>query len=115
MLISIRDPGSEAPIPLKDFKQMHCFEFLDVEDADNFEEEVKCSPEDAAAIVELLKYALENRMNVVVHCFAGICRSGAVAEVGVMMGFDDVGRWRSPNLCVKRLMMEHLGWAYANE
>jgi hypothetical protein len=51
-------------------------------------------------------------MNVVVHCFAGICRSGAVAEVGVMMGFDDVGRTRIPNLLVKHRMMRALGWTY---
>jgi hypothetical protein len=51
-------------------------------------------------------------MNVVVHCFAGICRSGAVCEVGVMMGFNDTERFRSPNLLVKHRMMKHLGWTY---
>jgi hypothetical protein len=55
-------------------------------------------------------------MNVVVHCHAGICRSGAVAEVGVMMGFADCERFRIPNLLVKHKMMRVLGWAYnANE
>jgi hypothetical protein len=51
-------------------------------------------------------------MNVVVHCYAGICRSGAVCEVGVMMGFQDTGRFRSPNLLVKHGMMRALGWTY---
>jgi hypothetical protein len=51
-------------------------------------------------------------MNVVVHCFAGICRSGAVTEVGVMMGFEDTGRFRAPNLLVKHRMMRALGWTY---
>jgi hypothetical protein len=51
-------------------------------------------------------------MNVVVHCFAGICRSGAVCEVGVMMGFNDTGRFRAPNLLVKHRMMRALGWTY---
>ena len=51
-------------------------------------------------------------MNVVVHCYAGICRSGAVCEVGVMMGFNDTERFRSPNLLVKHRMMKALGWTY---
>jgi len=59
-----------------------------------------------------LQHAKDNRMNVVVHCFAGICRSGAVCEVGVMMGFEDTGRFRSPNLLVKHRMMRALGWTY---
>jgi hypothetical protein len=29
-----------------------------------------------------------------------------------MMGFDDVGKWRSPNLLVKHRMMRVLGWTY---
>jgi predicted protein tyrosine phosphatase len=59
---------------------------------------------------------MENRMNVVVHCTAGLCRSGAVAEVGIMMGFDDTERTRIPNIRVKHRMMKVLGWTYdANE
>ena len=74
------------------------------------------SDEQAAEIVQLLKHALDNRMNVVVHCYAGLCRSGAVAEVGVMMGFRDCGRTRIPNLRVKHKLMKQLGWTYdANE
>ena len=73
---------------------------------------MRCSQEQANELVRLLQHALENRMNVVVHCHMGVCRSGAVAELGVMMGFDDVGRWRSPNLLVKHRMMSALGWTY---
>jgi hypothetical protein len=51
-------------------------------------------------------------MDVVVHCVAGVCRSGAVAEVGVMLGFDDTEVFRSPNLLVKHKMMRKLGWTY---
>jgi hypothetical protein len=43
---------------------------------------------------------------------AGLCRSGAVCEVGVMMGFDDTERFRSPNLLVKHKLMQALGWTY---
>ena len=51
-------------------------------------------------------------MNVIVHCVAGVCRSGAVCEIGVMMGFDDTEVFRSPNLLVKHKMMKVLGWTY---
>jgi hypothetical protein len=39
-----------------------------------------------------------------------------VAEVGIMMGFDDTERTRIPNIRVKHRMMKVLGWTYdANE
>ena len=113
MLISIVDPASWRPTPAHKFKEQHNFEFLDVEDKDQvLEEAMKCSQEQANELVRLLQHALENNMNVVVHCFAGICRSGAVCEVGVMMGFQDTERFRAPNLLVKHRMMKALGWAY---
>ena len=113
MLISIVDPASWRPEAKHEFKERHNFEFLDVERDHHVDDEaMKCSQEQADELVRLLQHALDNRMNVVVHCFAGICRSGAVCEVGVMMGFDDVGRWRSPNLLVKHRMMRVLGWTY---
>ena len=69
----------------------------------------------ANELVRLLQHALDRRMDVVVHCHAGICRSGAVAEVGVMMGFNDAEAFRSPNLLVKHKMMKCLGWTYDSE
>lgn len=113
MLISITDPASWRPTPKHVFKEIHHFEFLDIEKNDEcLDEEMRCSQEQANELVRLLQHALDNRMNVVVHCFAGICRSGAVAEIGVMLGFDDVGNFRSPNLLVKHRMMNALGWEY---
>jgi len=113
MLISITDPASWRPIAQHQFKERHDFEFLDVEEKDHvLEEAMRCSHEQAAELVRLLQHALDNRMNVVVHCFAGICRSGAVCEVGVAMGFDDTERFRAPNLLVKHRMMKALGWTY---
>jgi predicted protein tyrosine phosphatase len=114
MLIQIMDTGTSWwPNPVHNFKETHRFEFLDVERDDVVaDEEMKISDIQAAELVRLLKHALANRMNVVVHCFAGICRSGAVCEIGVMMGFDDTERFRQPNLLVKHKMMKELGWTY---
>ena len=117
MLIQIVDCGMEFPTPKYTFKEVHQFEFLDVEEKDVVADEaMKCSQEQANALVALLKSAKDNRMNVIVHCHAGVCRSGAVAEVGIMMGFDDTEAFRSPNLLVKHRMMKALGLSYdANE
>jgi rhodanese-related sulfurtransferase len=116
MLIQIADPATFFPDPHFNFKEAHRFEFLDAEDGDRFPEECMISDEQAAEIVALLQRALDKSMNVVVHCHAGICRSGAVVEVASMMGFTPTDRLRIPNLRVKHKMMKVLGWTYdANE
>ena len=112
MLIQIVDPAMVFPKPKYRFREVHQFEFLDLEDTDDFADEFKITDEQAERLVRLLQHALENKMNVVVHCVAGVCRSGAVCEVGVMMGFRDTEVYRSPNLLVKRKMMKVLGWTY---
>ena len=121
MLIQIVDPAMEFPTPSYPFKEIHQFEFLDIEEdgMTNFGDgvmrdmsEFAITQAQADQLVELLQRAFENRMNVVVHCVAGVCRSGAVCEVGVMMGFQDTEAFRSPNLLVKHKMMKKLGWTY---
>jgi predicted protein tyrosine phosphatase len=121
MLIQIVDPAMEFPAPAYNFKEIHQFEFLDIEEdglTNNGDgtwtdmSEFAVTQEQADKLVELLQKALANRMHVVVHCHAGVCRSGAVCEVGVMMGFDDTEVFRSPNLLVKHKMMKKLGWTY---
>jgi len=113
MLIQIVDPALGFPEPKFNFKEIHQFEFLDLEKDDfALEEEMKITDAQAEQLVKLLQHALENKMNVVVHCVAGVCRSGAVCEVGVMMGFRDAEAYRSPNLLVKHKMMKVLGWTY---
>ena len=112
MLIQIVDPAMEFPTPLYKFREVHQFEFLDLEQNDAYGEEFKVTDAQAAELVRLLQHALDNRMDVVVHCVAGVCRSGAVCEVGVMMGFQDTEVFRSPNLMVKHKMMKILGWTY---
>lgn len=113
MLIQIVDPPGDFPVPKRQFKEVHQFQFLDVE-KDDFvlDEEMRCSQDQANELVKLLQHALDKRMNVIVHCVAGVCRSGAVCEVGVMLGFQDTEVFRSPNLLVKHRMMKALGWTY---
>lgn len=113
MLIQIVDPCMEFPQPKYQFREVHQFEFLDLERDDlQGAEEFKITEAQANQLVQLLQRALAKNMNVVVHCVAGICRSGAVCEVGVMMGFQDREVYRSPNLLVKHRMMKSLGWTY---
>jgi predicted protein tyrosine phosphatase len=114
MLIRIQDPATEFG-KIKHahmFKEVYEFEFLDAEDADGFEDECKISDEQAQQLVNLLQHALDRSMNVVVHCHAGICRSGAVVEVASMIGFTPVDKYRQPNLRVKHRMMKVLGLTY---
>lgn len=115
MLIQIADPATFFPEPKKQFKDIHQFEFLDAEDTDVDRwggDEFFITDAQAGALVDLLQYALKNHMNVLVHCHAGICRSGAVVEVASMMGFTPTDRYRQPNLRVKHKMMKYLGWTY---
>jgi predicted protein tyrosine phosphatase len=112
MLIQIVDPAMEFPTPAHQFKEVHQFEFLDLEQNDKWGDEFKVTDQQAEQLVGLLQHALDNRMDVIVHCVAGVCRSGAVCEVGVMMGFNDTEVFRSPNLMVKHKMMKKLGWTY---
>jgi predicted protein tyrosine phosphatase len=121
MLIQIMDPPGDFPTPKYKFKEVHQFDFLDIEDdgMTNLGDggwtdmsEFAITQEQAKELVRLLRHAYDNRMNVVTHCFAGLCRSGAVAQVGIEMGFDDVGNFKSPNTRVMRMMMEELELPY---
>ena len=113
MLIQLMDPDAGWwPVPKHTFTEVHQFSFLDVENTDEYPEDVKISDKQAAELVRLLHHALASEMNVVVHCYAGICRSGAVVEVGSMMGIEPVEKYRQPNILVKHKMMKVLGWTY---
>ena len=115
-LIQITDPAYYPPIPKQNFFIVSQFEFLDAEDEDiekyGYPEEALISDKQAESLVRILKKALEMDLNVLVHCHAGICRSGAVVEVAQMMGFTPTDRFRQPNLRVKHKMMKALGWSY---
>lgn len=113
MLIQIMDPPGDFPTPKFKFKETHQFQFLDIEDEDHADDpEMFISEAQAKELVRLLRHAHAHCMNVVVHCYAGVCRSGAVVEVGTHLGFDAVEKFRSPNTRAMRLMMAELGLPY---
>lgn len=113
MLIQIVDPDSNFPVPQYNFKEIYQFKFFDLEEEDtDVSPNLKITAKQAKQIVKLLKHALVNDMPVIVHCHAGLCRSGAIAEVGVMMGFNDTGKFRLPNKMVKKMLIKELGWGY---
>lgn len=111
-LIQIADPASGFPTPKYPFAMVSQFEFLDAEDSDGFPDETKISDAQARQLVNILQQAHAMDMNVMVHCHAGICRSGAVTEVGTLIGFTATERFRMPNLRVKHRMMKVLGLTY---
>lgn len=109
ILIQIQDPGWSFPYPRYQFKEVYKFSFFDATDEIKF----KCiTDNEAKQIVEILQRAFANGINVISHCAAGICRSGAITEVGVMLGFEDAKSIRIPNTLVKRKLMKELGWTY---
>ena len=112
ILIQITDPDSEFVVPKfkDDFEHIVQYKFYDVTAPlwgnDRLLEPI--TQEQAESLVGTLVFAQEYDYDVIVHCAAGLCRSGAVTEVGVIMGFDAVHDNRMPNVEVKSKMMRCL-------
>lgn len=104
VLIQIVDNDMDFPKPKHHFELIYQFKFLDIEE-DN---ELAISDFQAKEIAGILKYALQARRNVIVHCVAGVCRSGAVIQAGVDIGFLDTETFRIPNLRVKQKLHNFL-------
>ncbi len=107
VLISIVDPDMEHPVPKYPFDPglVFRFKFLDIED-DNKDAITK---EQAESIWNILETAKNENRNVIVHCVAGICRSGAVAEAAIAgLGFQDTETRRIPNIRVKKFLLENV-------
>ena len=115
ILIQIGDPCSEFPKPNQKFYRTFQFEFLDLERDSEGCEEFKITDEQASDIAKILMFALNEDRNVLVHCHMGICRSGAITEVGSIMGFTPTSRYRQPNLLVKHKILKALGLTYDSE
>lgn len=108
-LVRVRDRvdgwSREAPARLGDFARVFEFEFNDAEDESGMDEK------QALEVATILSKALGAGANILAHCSAGVCRSGAICEVGVAMGFEDLQGPRSPNLRAKRLLMKAAGFS----
>lgn len=101
LLIQISDPGSWKPTPKHKFAEILKFEFLDLDDADlraypALEDCVFKVSQAKDILSALVEAKLKNR-NVIVHCYVGVSRSGAVVEFAKQLGFSDVGNYRAPN------------------
>ena len=113
VLIQIVDPAYGFPTPAHAFASVLQLEFLDEDETCRESlHEFLITDAQAASIIDFLQMALQENRDVIVHCHAGLCRSGAVADVGIMMGFEDTGKIRLPNRLVKHKLMQQLGWTY---
>lgn len=107
VLIRIIDPDMKFSDTAHKFKEEYRFQFLDLEDTlDPINDNLKISDIQAEEIYNILKKSFIENKNVTVHCVMGVCRSGAVAEVGNKMGFYiNPNTYRNPNLRVKHKLM----------
>jgi predicted protein tyrosine phosphatase len=112
VLIQISDTSRDQPIPASKYTYAYEFFFDDIETETDIHGEVGITDEDAAKIADILKTAWDNDYDVIVHCHAGLCRSGAVAQAGEAIGFANGGRDQVPNLRVKHKVMAALGLSY---
>lgn len=87
LLIQICDVGEEhIPVPAI-FQKSARFEFDDVEEPND---PASISDAQADLISKELRQAYADGMNVIVHCYAGIYRSGAVALSAEYIGFERI-------------------------
>lgn len=108
-LIQISDIGCLQPdVKYYDFfKDKLCLTFNDVEDEFDMS---SISDYQAQRIADFVLKAKADNADIVAHCLAGICRSGAVVEAAMSVGYTDaVNRQRIPNALVKRKVMQCLG------
>lgn len=103
-LIQIVDPDMEFPVPDFDFGEsnIYQFKFLDIEEVGPN----SIKQDDAEKIVQILQKSLDDGRIVVVNCVAGVSRSAAIVEIGILMGFRDAGEYRCPNKLVLRMLSE---------
>ena len=94
------------------FKAIYQFKFDDTEDVFD----LNCITDlQAKQIADILSECLKQGVNVVVHCHAGICRSGAVVACAEELGFDKCEKYKLPNALVKRKVMQALAISITKE
>lgn len=96
-LIQIKDTDQEYVVPALKFVKTLQLEFEDTEDESD---ETGCKEHHAKSLVKFLRECFNEKLNVVVHCHAGICRSSAVAVFAQKLGFQLEDKIRLPNKLV---------------
>ena len=112
VLIQISDTPRKSPTPTSKFKHIYEFFFDDIEEESGLDGEVGITNAQAIEIANIIKMAHDNDYDIIVHCHAGLCRSGAVAQAAEAYGFAPGGRKQIPNLRVKHKVMSALGLSY---
>lgn len=123
ILIQIQDPDTKEfinPKYKKDFNKIYQFKFWDAEDEKDIpvkDKEGLFSNKQSLEISKIIQDAKENNLNIVIHCHAGICRSGAITEVCGLYGFDIENQInnRIPNKLVFNKLRKNLGLLYSWE
>lgn len=112
ILIQIADPGMEFPISKYKFYGIRQFNFLDLnEDAKDTPSGIHLiTQQQAEQIISILQTALKSDINITVQCTSGLSRSGAVTEVGEMIGYNYIGLTRQPNSYVKKMLLKQIGY-----
>lgn len=113
-LIQICNEESEHVEPKywKLFKSIRQYKFNDTEDCFD----IDCITDvQAKNIAQSLKDILSREEDLVVHCNAGICRSGAVVACAEELGFEKCCNFKLPNSLVKRKIMQALGLGITKE
>lgn len=111
-LISITDTNKQPANITANFKKVFRFSFDDIislrEETFGFK---RISKEQAEEIANILIQAKTNCVPLWVHCEAGICRSGAVVEAAISIGFvpdDEISEERCPNKFVLKAIQNFL-------
>jgi predicted protein tyrosine phosphatase len=108
MLIQIKDPDWDYCSPYFNFKEVYQFSFADIKNPSEQDLAHAVTDDQAKALADCLMRAKEHKMNVIVHCVVGRCRSGAVVEAAVGLGFDDPLKKRNPNQLVLEKIKKYL-------
>lgn len=90
------------------FSEVYQFRMEDIV----LDEEWGPRPEQGITIANILSRALRENKDIIVHCHAGISRSGAVAEAAVALGFESKIKYAMPNWRLKKYIMDSLGLPY---
>lgn len=108
--VSITEPGRRAKLPR--FDDLLRMEFQDYDGERKYSEGAALfTPNHAARLARFLRKHRDAGKNIVVHCAAGISRSGGVVEAALeaFHEYEDRGWARFPNGHVKRLTKRALG------